>query len=102
MWKGGVSLFYREDPKVWHVESEKVHDTNVVSCIIASGYMLWLLIGSYISPTETSEVTLQYIEEAAHRYRYPKIICDDFNISMDSQKERDLAIRETLCNIGFF
>ena len=58
--QGGVALFWR-DWQGWSVESERCHGANVISFELITGDRRYLVIGAYISPSETDGRTLAHV-----------------------------------------
>jgi len=80
--KGGIAFFWRERPN-WTVESQACHGPNVISFELVTGGRRSLVIGAYISPSETDGSTLAAIEAAkARRPGLRSILLGDLNVDL--------------------
>jgi len=92
--KGGVTLFWRYDATNWHIEDPTPVAPNTISAILTSGSQQWLLIGSYISPTDNLTKHLHDIAKAHSKYPdLDPIILSNFNANLTKPRTpRDIDI----------
>jgi hypothetical protein len=102
--KGGVALIWRDKPNL-SLESEKAHGPNVISCEVKTGHKRFLLVGAYISPSETDGSTTHQIEQAVTgRPGLRTLVMGDFNVDLTepSLDARDTAIHALFAGLGVF
>ena len=82
--KGGVAIIYRKS-EAFGIEDVKCFGPNVIRATLVSGRKRWLLVGTYVPPSEENGETLDWITQAAqNRARHcPLILLDDLNVDLD-------------------
>jgi len=81
--KGGVALFWRSDADNWHIEDPTPISPNTISAILTSGKNQWLIIGSYISPSDDPTENLRDITTARNKHpTLDPIILGNFNANL--------------------
>jgi hypothetical protein len=101
--QGGIAICWR-DSECSQAEGIRFHGPNVVSCELTSGPKRWLIIGAYIPPSETSNATVNFIQEAHMRQPLlPVILLGDLNVdfrSTNMTSARDASIAGLVANLG--
>jgi hypothetical protein len=101
--QGGIAICWR-DSKVSQAEGIHFHGPNVVSCEVTSGQKRWLVIGAYIPPSETSNATVNRVQEAHMRQPLlPVILLGDLNVDFrttNTTSARDASIAGLVANLG--
>ena len=83
--KGGVAIVYRKSLG-WALESVQYFGQNVIRATLVSGQRQYLIVGAYVSPSETNGTTLAAITEACQLpsgRRWPIILLGDLNVNFD-------------------
>ena len=101
--QGGVALAFRQNSRKWHIEGVKFHSPNVVTAEVVTGVKRWLLVGSYIAPSETSQETITTIQKISDTTQLDIIWLGDFNTNLDQVKDaRQAEISASVANVSLF
>jgi len=101
--KGGVALAWRAQSPNWTLESQRKHGPNVISCELKTGHRRFLLVGAYVSPSESDGSTMAFVELAcARRTGLRTVIMGDFNVDFNEPGAtgRDTDIMASLASLG--
>jgi hypothetical protein len=101
--QGGFAICWR-DSEVSQTEGIRFHGPNVVSCEVTSGQKRWLVLGAYIPPSEATNKTVNFVQEAHQRQpRLPVILLGDLNVdfrSTNMTSAREASIAGLVANLG--
>jgi len=98
---GRVTLFWRYDAKMWHVEDPISVTPNTISALLVSGQLRWHIIGVYSSPTTDPQQTVCDIEVAVAKHPHmPILLLGDLNADLSNPiTVRDLEISTAMTTL---